>query len=58
MKKMLYLQVYVGGTPTDLSHRSIRKGMFGFHKNELPQNFLGCLKKVNTAASDWSIQVL
>ena len=36
----------MGGTPSDLSHRSVRKGMFGFHKNELPQNFLGCLKKV------------
>ena len=61
------MQVYVGGTPTDLSHRSIRKGMFGIHKNELPQNFLGCLKKVNTGfllvntdhltftqTSDWS----
>ena len=52
------IQVYVGGSPSDLSHRSVRKGMFGFHKNELPRNFLGCLKKVTHCFVSFSLSRL
>ena len=54
----LIIQVYVGGSPSDLSHRSVRKGMFGFHKNELPRNFLGCLKKVTHCFVSFSLSRL
>ena len=43
----MLLKVYVGGTPRDITERAYRKGAFLYQNLELPQNFVGCLKKVS-----------
>ena len=42
-------QVFVGGAPHHLTLRSQRKGSFLHHKTDLPQNFIGCMRKVRSS---------
>ena len=49
-------QVFVGGAPDHLTLRSQRKGAFLHHKTDLPQNFIGCMRKVQSVQPQ-SIQI-